>query len=117
MMYGNMPLYPGMPPEDGACVKVPLFDGGHAGPPRPPVQACKRVALENPRCPGEWVEVLLGVDACGSLTVCVHREPDCRPAPPCRPSPSCRPNPPCCLPPRPPEPRRCCPRGRLYGSW
>ena len=106
MSYGNMPLYPAMRPGDceGACVKVPLFEDCCGGPNQPPpLRDWKRVALENPRRPGEWVEVLLAVDECGSLTLCVHRNPeDCRPNPPC-----CRPKPPC-------RPRG---HGRLYGSW
>ena len=126
MMYGNMPLYPSLSPGccDDACVRVPLFNEGR--PPAqglPPVGELQRVALENPCRPGEWAEVLLGVDACGNLALCVRRdECGCRPACPPRPfrepdrpkcpPPACRPRPRPCPPPRPG-----CRRGRLYGAW
>ena len=72
----------------------------------PDACACRRVTIENPCRPGEVAEVLLGVDDCGNLVVCVKR--DCRP--PCEPLRPPRP----CPPPRPP--RDGC-RGRLYGTW
>ena len=126
MRYDSMPLYPALGPgEDGeACVRVPVFGHGREGPGwgRPP-RWVKRVTLENPCRPGETAEVLLGVDECGSLLVCVRRDdPHCPP-----PRPGCCPEP--CPPPRPlcpPKPCRpvdepvCCPRprrGRLYGDW
>lgn len=67
--------------------------------------------------PSLLTEVLLGVDACGNLTVCVRRDPargcDHRPPRPPRP---CRPGPPEPRLPRPCPTRDGC-RGRLYGSW
>ena len=109
MMYGHMPLYPrlGNPCGDDACVRVPLFGDG-CRPPQalPPVAELKRVPLENPCCPGEWAEVLLGVDACGNLALCVRRDEGCHRAP-CPPPD----RPPC------PPPRTRCRRGRLYGNW
>ena len=36
--------------------------------------ACRRVTIENPCRPGEVAEVLLGVDDCGNLVVCVKRD-------------------------------------------
>ena len=111
--YGNMPLYPSTrPPGDREpCVRVPLFDERPCAPPKlPPVRECRRETFENPRRPGEYVEVLLGLDDCGNLVVCVQRdtrcECECRPRPPCPPRPR-----PGCLP----EPR--CGRRRLRGSW
>ena len=108
MTYGRIPLYPALCPggEGSACVTMPLFDDGRGGPPGPsPCGDVQRVTIENPCRPGEWAEVLLGVDGCGNLTVCVRRAAECcrRPEKPCRPCP-----PPC------PRPRRC---GRLYGNW
>ena len=108
MMYNGMPLYPALPGErdSDACVRVPVFGEGGRGPGRFPDEChCRRVTIENPCRPGEVAEVLLGVDACGNLVVCVKRDPVqcCRPRPP-RP---CPPNPPCCN----------TGRGRLYGSW
>ena len=110
MYYENMPLYPRMGQgfEREACVRVPVFGGEGPGPGRLP-DPCqlRRVTIENPCRPGETAEVLLGVDECGNLVVCVRRDPrracDCPPPRPPRP----------CLPP----PRRDGCRGRLYGSW
>ena len=115
MYYDSMPLYPTIGPgcERDRCVRLPMFDEwrGQGGPPG----QCRRVTFENPCRPGERVEVLLGVDDCGNLTVCVHqdgwrpgpcdRRERCLP-PPCPPEP-CRP--------RPPRREGC--DGRLYGSW
>lgn len=108
MYYESMPLYPSLPGDRDAdaCVRFPVFPGERCGPGRMPDDCqYRRVTVENPRCPGERVEVLLGVDGCGNLVVCVRRDPEreccCRPRPP-------RP----CLP--PPNP---CRQGRLYGSW
>lgn len=92
MFYENMPLYPGMrPPGEGeSCMKMKLFDGGHGealwpcGGRRPPVEVCERVTVENPRRPGERAEVLLGVDECGNLVICVQRG-HCEPCAPKRP--------------------------------
>ena len=124
MIYENMPLYPRMGPgcEPEPCMRVPVFNGDGCGPGRMP-DACqlRRVTIENPCRPGERAEVLLGVDECGNLVVCVRRDPrregDCccrRPRRP--PQPDCRPD---CPPPCRPDcrpPRNGC-RGRLYGSW
>ena len=99
MYYETMPLYPALRPgcEEKSCVRVPMFDEGgcacSCGQP-PEMRNCRRVTIENPCRPGECAEVLLGLDACGNLVVCVRREGE-----------------------RPPKPR-CCPRhGRLYGTW
>ena len=117
MMYDSMPLYPMIGPErgNGACVRVPVFGGGREPGRLPDESQCRSVWIENPCRPGELAEVLLGVDDCGNLTVCVRREErrpcGCRPNRPPRP---CLPPPPVCPPPRP----RCdARRGRLYGSW
>ncbi|MBR1820359.1 MAG: hypothetical protein IJ769_01915 [Clostridia bacterium] len=111
MYYETMPLYPALRPgcDSESCVRVPIFDGDDMPCGQPPqLRSCRRVTIENPCRPGECAEVLLGLDACGNLVVCVRREPErdacCRP---CRPQ---RPNRPCL----PPEPRG---RGRLYGTW
>jgi len=103
MYYESLPLYPGMRPPCGAenCVRMKLFDGCEGRGCPPPPQPCGRVTIENPCCPGECVEVELGVDACGSLTVCVHRDP-CRPCP--------KPGKPRCGPPRRPDRRDPCDR-------
>ena len=124
MYYETMPLYPALRPDCEAqgCVRVPVFDGGRDPCPDMSRLRCQRcVTLENPCRPGERAEVLLGLDECGNLVVCVRREPErcCRPCPPrpCPPRESehcCRPRPPRPLP--PPEPR-CGGRGRLYGTW
>jgi len=113
MYYESMPLYPrmGRCREEEACVRVPVFGDEGRGPGRmPDWAACRRVTIENPCRPGERAEVLLGVDDCGSLVVCVRREP--------RPGCGCRPTRPCLPPPcPPPRPGRDGGRGRLYGSW
>lgn len=91
---------------------MPLFDDGRGGPPGLPAwEEAQRVTVENPCRPGERAEVLLAVDGCGNLTVCVRREAErCRRENPCRPRPCPR------LPERAcPRPRERC--GRLYGSW
>ena len=76
----------------------------------PPMQERERVVIDNPCCPGERAEVVLGVDDCGNLVICVHRL--CRDRPPCRPEPRvCEPWPPNCLPESCP-PRRTCRRHR-----
>ena len=93
MYYETMPLYPALHGDCEAdrCVRVPMFNGddGSARPgcPPPELRCVRRVTIENPCCPGERVEVLLGLDACGNLVVCVHREGDpcSRPPRPCRP--------------------------------
>ena len=92
MYYENMPLYPRLGCDCGrdSCVRVPVFGGGRGEQGRLPDEcACRRVTIENPCRPGEVAEVLLGVDDCGNLVVCVKR--DCRPP---------------CPPPRPPEAAR-----------
>lgn len=112
MYYETMPLYPALRPgcDRESCVRLPMF-GGERGPSGPggEVRQCRRVTIENPCRPGERAEVLLGLDACGNLVVCVHREARCD-CDNCRP-PRCLPEP-CC-----PTPRRGCGRGRLYGTW
>ena len=120
MYYETMPLYPpmGAGRDCDTCVRMPVFGDGRPGPgAMPDGRCCRRVTIENPCRPGEYAEVVLGVDACGNLTVCVRRDPardcDCRPP---RPPRSCRPCPPEPRPPRPCPPRDGC-RGRLYGSW
>lgn len=127
MMYGQMPLYPALGDGCGgdACVRVPLFgEGPRAARSLPPVGDVRRIVLENPCCPGEWAEVILGVDACGNLALCVRRDDGCgRSRPPCPPADGCRPAPAKCPPPdcRPwppcPPPRPRCRKGRLYGDW
>ena len=120
MYYENMPLYPRLGPgcERDACVRVPVFGGGPGEPGRgPDPQSWRRVTIENPCRPGECAEVMLGVDDCGNLVMCVRRDPDracdCRPRrPACRQARPCPPHP--CPPPV--QPREGC-RGRLYGSW
>lgn len=76
MFYENMPLYPGMKPAgspDG-CMKVRLFDDGCGSPHCPPAMyECERVTIENPCRRGERAEVVLGIDDCGNLVICVHR--------------------------------------------
>ena len=131
MYYETMPLYPALREgcEREPCVRVPVFGAENCGPGRMPDAChCRRVTIENPCRPGERAEVLLGVDDCGNLVVCVRREPcppmDCRGRrPDCGPRRLCPPPEPCsppCPPPCPPVP---CPpprggcRGRLYGSW
>ena len=118
MYYETMPLYPAMRGECDrkACVRVPIFeDGRRPGSLEDEVRPCERVTIENPCRPGERAEVLLGLDGCGNLVVCVRRdrraEDDCAPCRPNRRRPRCVPEP--CVPP----PRRCCERGRLYGTW
>ena len=112
MYYGQTPLFPSMHSscETGNCVRVPLFDAEFCRSSRPPMQDCQRVILENPCRPGECAEVLLSVDACGNLVVCVRRDPRreccCMPDPCCRPDPGCKPN--LCRPARPPKPNRPC---------
>ena len=118
MYYETMPLYPPMGADRDCdnCVRVPVFGEGRPGPGAlPDERFCRRVMIENPCRPGECAEVLLGVDSCGNLTVCVRREPrrDCERRPP-RPQRPCRPSRPCL--PEPCPPRHGC-RGRLYGSW
>ena len=98
MYYETMPLYPALRPgcEAQGCLRVPVFDEGGCSCGQPPeLRGCRRVTIENPCRPGECAEVLLGLDGCGNLVVCVRREPE-----------------------RPPKPR-CCDhrRGRLYGTW
>ncbi len=124
MVCENMPLYPGMRPpcDPSPCMRVRLFDDGcrdddgcrnegccrHA----PPMRVCERVMIDNPCRRGERAEVVLGVDDCGNLVICVHRlcgcERPCRPQGPCHPA-ACDP----CLP--WPEPRR--PRRRHRPDW
>ena len=101
MTYGRIPLYPALRPGgDGCgCVALPLCDDGPCCP--PPCGETQRVTLRNPCRPGERVEVLLGVDDCGNLNLCVRRESDC-----CPPREHCRP--------RPCRVKKC---GRLYGNW
>ena len=104
MVYESMPLYPGMkPPCDGSpCMKVRLFDDARGGCHRaPPLREKERVVIDNPCRPGERAEVVLGVDDCGNLVICVHRmgrERPCRCEPwhpdPCDWDPPCRPLPP-----------------------
>lgn len=107
-----MPLYPSASPcrDRDACVRVPLFGQDRcARPQSPPVGDWQKVMIENPCCPGQWAEVLLSVDACGNLAVCVRRAPD---RDPCD-RPHRRRREPCRLP----EPRCDDRHGRLYGSW
>ena len=104
MYYETMPLYPALRPgcESQGCLRVPVF-GEREGPccgQLPPLSGVRRVTIENPCRPGECAEVLLGLDGCGNLVVCVRKEPE-RP----------------CCPERPPRPRCDRHRGRLYGTW
>lgn len=76
MCYDNMPLYPGMRPpcDPNPCMKVRLFDDVCRGDRRvPPMRECERVVIDNPCRRGERAEVVLGVDDCGNLVICVHR--------------------------------------------
>lgn len=131
MYYENMPLYPGMRPpcDPSPCMKVRLFDDGCRGDRRaPPMKACERVVIDNPCRPGERAEVVLGMDDCGNLVICVHRlcgrEPGGHSAPCCRPEPVCHheyghhPCDPWPKPPRP-EPRgpSCNARRRHRPDW
>jgi len=125
MYYESMPLYPALRPgcDRQGCVRVPLFEA-ERGPGRPEgdVLPCRRVTIENPCRSGEFAEVSLGLDSCGNLVVCVHRDarPECdmNPCRPPRPRPRCLPEPRRCADPCfPPPPPRGCDRGRLYGTW
>ncbi|MDD6882633.1 MAG: hypothetical protein PUD50_02900 [Eubacteriales bacterium] len=95
MFYDNhSPLYPCGCREDRGCVRLPLF--GPAKPPEPPHPCCpppscscmppscvpdpcacrvQNVRIANPCNPMECATVMLGVDECGNLTVCVRRDP------------------------------------------
>ena len=90
MYHMNKPLFPPMKPvcDQDPCVRVPLFNGETCACSRPPMPGCKRVIVENPCRPGECAEVLLGVDECGNLVICVKRDIrfcwDVRPECPCR---------------------------------
>lgn len=125
MFYEKLPLYPGMKPcgpPDG-CMRVRLFDGGPASAGCAPAACeCGRVTVENPCRPDERAEVVLGVDECGSLVICIHRDPcgrfdpcdrprlpeRCCLPPPRKPPRDCPPSP-CCRPPRcAPDPRDRC---------
>ena len=85
MIYGHRPLYPALGPcGRETCVRVPVFGAEGCGHRDAPDECfCQSVTIENPRCRGERAEVLLGVDACGNLSVCVRREGTCRPRRPC----------------------------------
>ena len=121
MYYEDMPLYPRMGCDGGrdSCVRVPMFGSQRCGSGRmSPDCACRRVTIENPCRPGEVAEVLLGVDDCGNLVICVHRLCGCDR--PCGSQRPCRPQRPCqeadrdpCVP--WPEPRR--PRRRHRPDW
>lgn len=77
MGYGRLPLFPPMGGGNDECVRVPLFQ-------RDPCRCrmdpcgCKTVRMENPCCPGDGADVMLSVDECGNLMVCVRRDPPCR---------------------------------------
>ena len=92
MLYETMPLYPGMRPpcDDGACMKVRLFDDVCGA---PPMRECERVTIDNPCRPGERAEVALGLDEYGNLVICVHRICDRPPRPQCPPRPTPWPGP------------------------
>ena len=127
----NMPLYPGMRPpcDPSPCMRVRLFDdacgrvdacGRNEGCCRhaPPMRVCERVMIDNPCRAGERAEVVLGVDDCGNLVICVHRLCGCDR--PCGSQRPCRPQRPCpdaeCDPCVPwPEPRK--PRRRHRPDW
>ena len=112
MYYETMPLYPSIGPcrEGRSCVRVPVFQEGPLDDAPPQLAQERRILLDNPCRPGECAEVLLGLDGCGNLVVCVRREG----RPPCREAPRRRcPEPPRCLP--EPKPRHRC--GRIYGNW
>lgn len=77
MNYDQRPLFPPMRPicDTDSCVKMKVFGSERCGCPCPPQSCCQqKVFIENPCRPGECAEVLLGVDECGSLTICVHRD-------------------------------------------
>ena len=104
MYYETMPLYPALRPgcESQGCLRVPVFgegDGPCCGQ-LPPLKGVRRVTIENPCRPGECAEVLLGLDGCGNLGVCVRKEPER----------------PCCKD-RTTRPRWDRHRGKLYGKW
>ena len=85
MRYDRMPLYPPACPSE-PCLRLPLFGGCNSGCESWfPQEYCQTVRLENPACPGEYAEIRLSVDECGSLSICVHRPP--KPCPPPRPYP------------------------------
>lgn len=71
MGWERMPLYPGERCLNG-CYQIPLF-GEKCCPPRDNCST-QTVRLENPCCPGECASVTLSVDACGNLSICVHRD-------------------------------------------
>ena len=73
MGWERMPLYPGERRLGCGCYQIPLFGDGR----RPGGEPCstQTVRLENPCCPCECASVTLSVDACGNLSICVHRDP------------------------------------------
>ena len=73
MSWERMPLYPGERRTGCGSYQIPLFGDGR----RPGGESCSNqtVRLENPCCPGECASVTLSVDACGNLSICVHRDP------------------------------------------
>ena len=91
-MYDYMPLPPRSGSRNEACMSMPLFRPNGCPPPRPcrselwprpgwtrpkpccpPPQPPKEVVLANPCDPCEQATVLLSVDECGNLLVCVRR--------------------------------------------
>lgn len=72
-MYGRTPLFP--PGCGGAnSMRMPLFDNCRT-PCRTDCGECQTVRICNPACRDEYVDVELCVDACGNLSICVHRPP------------------------------------------
>jgi hypothetical protein len=92
-------------------MKVRLFDDCCRDDRRvPPMRECERVVIDNPCRRGERAEVVLGVDDCGNLVICVNRL--CKREERCRCEERCRPEPRPCRPPWPDCSRTCGRYGR-----
>jgi len=72
----SMPLFPGQRPcsnrHNDNCRKIPVF-GKSCYPSCSPPSGSQTVRLTNPQNPCESVTVLLEIDSCGNLVVCVRR--------------------------------------------
>ena len=82
-MYLRPPFCPGERAPDAPMVRMPLFADRPCGcpPPPPPCPPCAQhgipaappVCVVNPFDPCERATVLLSIDECGNLIVCVKR--------------------------------------------